>query len=203
MILLKDEINSFLPLCEQERKDKELILLAMEQSGKKILTRENELFHITASGFTVNETKDKTLMVFHNIYDSWAWIGGHADGEENLLSVALREAKEETGIEHIYPDKKNILALDILTTKGHWKNGSYVSAHLHMNITYLLIGDERDPIRRKEDENKEVGWIFFKDIDKKVTEPEMLPVYHKIIERIRKSTAVSAHSLAENHTGIK
>ena len=38
-------------------------------------------------------------MVYHNIYDSWSWLGGHADGETDLLAVALREVKEETGLD--------------------------------------------------------------------------------------------------------
>lgn len=177
-------IDRFQPLCEQEKKDKELILSAVKKQGSSILSRESELFHITVSGFTVNKEKSKTLMVFHNIYNSWSWIGGHADGERNFLEVALREAREETGIEHIFPADQNIISLDILTTKGHWKKGSYVAPHLHMNLTYLLIGDETDKIRKKEDENKAVGWILREEVEKKVTEPEMNLVYKKIWERI-------------------
>ncbi|MFW5632900.1 MAG: NUDIX hydrolase, partial [Acetivibrio ethanolgignens] len=94
--------------------------------------------------------------------------------------------KEETGIEHIYPAEADMISLDILTTKGHWKNGSYVAPHLHLNLTYLLIGDEKDAIRRKEDENKAVGWILIEEVEKKVTEPEMNLVYQKILDRIPK-----------------
>lgn len=178
------EIESFSPLCEQEQKDKELILSAIKNQGATILTRESELFHITVSGFTVNKEGTKTLMVFHNIYNSWSWIGGHADGEADFLAVALKEAKEETGIEHIYPAKEEMISLDVLTTKGHIKNGKYVAPHLHLNLTYLLIGDETDEIHRKEDENKAVGWISIEDVEKKVTEPEMNVVYQKILGRI-------------------
>lgn len=179
-------IENFQPLCEQEKKDKELMLLAVKKQGESILTRKSELFHITVSGFTVNKERTKTLMVFHNIYNSWSWIGGHADGEDDFLEVALREAKEETGIEHIYPAEADMISLDILTTKGHWKNGNYVAPHLHLNLTYLLIGDEKDAIRRKEDENKAVGWILIEEVEKKVTEPEMNLVYQKILDRIPK-----------------
>lgn len=181
---IRKEIEGFKPGCEQEEKDKELILAAIEEKGYSILTRESEFFHITVSGFTVNEDRTKTLMVFHNIYDSWSWIGGHADGEWDFMAVALKEAKEETGIEHIYPAREDIISLDILTTKGHWKRGKYVAPHLHLNITYLLIGKEEDKIRPKADENKEVGWILREEVEKKVTEPEMNLVYQKILSRI-------------------
>ena len=39
-------------------------------------------------------------MIYHNIYDSWSWVGGHADQEENLIEVAMRELQEETGVQH-------------------------------------------------------------------------------------------------------
>ena len=130
-------IENFQPLCEQEKKDKELMLLAVKKQGESILTRKSELFHITVSGFTVNKERTKTLMVFHNIYNSWSWIGGHADGEDDFLEVALREAKEETGIEHIYPAEADMISLDILTTKGHWKNGNYVAPHLHFHLLFF------------------------------------------------------------------
>lgn len=54
--------------------------------------------HFSASVWTVNKERTKTLMVYHNIYNSWSWIGGHADGEEDLCAVAMRELTEETGL---------------------------------------------------------------------------------------------------------
>jgi 8-oxo-dGTP pyrophosphatase MutT (NUDIX family) len=181
------EIENFSPLCPQEKKDKQLILSALKKDGDIVLTRESELFHLTASGFTVNEDRTETLMVFHNIYNSWSWIGGHTDGDGDLLGVAIKEAKEETGIEHIKPDTGKIFSIDILTTKGHWKNGSYVAPHLHFNITYLLIGDKKDAIRKKEDENKAVGWILLDEVINKISEPDMIPTYEKLLDRIRKN----------------
>lgn len=62
-----------------------------------VLTRQNEMFHFTTSAWVVNPSKTKVLMVYHNIFDSWAWIGGHADGNLNLLEVVKKEILEETG----------------------------------------------------------------------------------------------------------
>ena len=49
---------------------------------------------MTSSGLIFNKNLDKILMVHHNIYNTWSWTGGHADGEDDLLKVAIKEAKE-------------------------------------------------------------------------------------------------------------
>ena len=77
--------------------DKEMMLKCIDEYDD-VLTRENKLFHFTASNWIVNKEKTKILMIYHNIYQSWAWTGGHADGEDDLQSVAKREAEEETGL---------------------------------------------------------------------------------------------------------
>lgn len=53
---------------------------------------------MTASAWVVNKDRSKVLMIYHNIYNSWSWLGGHADGETDLLAVAIREVREEAGI---------------------------------------------------------------------------------------------------------
>ena len=55
-----------------------------------VLVRDNEIAHITSSGFIVNKLRTKVLMIHHNIYNSWGWTGGHADGDEDLLYVAMK-----------------------------------------------------------------------------------------------------------------
>ena len=100
-----DEIARYVPFNEQEARDKAVILRFLEQNDDAFL-RENLIAHMTASAWVVNPTRDKVLMVYHKIYDSWSWTGGHADGETDLLSVALREVTEETGVTHVRPVSK-------------------------------------------------------------------------------------------------
>ncbi len=177
-------IESYTPYNEQEEKDKELILHYIN-AFNDILTRNNEMIHVTSSGFILNKSKDKVLMVHHNIYNSWSWTGGHADGEKDLLSVAIREAKEETGVENIYPISSDIIALDILPVLGHTKRGKYVSAHLHLSIAYLVEADEKDLLVVKPDENTDVKWISLDKVNDYSDEPHMKKVYSKIISKIR------------------
>ena len=69
---------------------------------------------MTASAWVVNRERTKVLMVYHNIYNSWSWLGGHADGETDLLSVAVREVKEEAGISNVRPVSEEIFFPGIL-----------------------------------------------------------------------------------------
>lgn len=77
-----EALEKYEACSEQEKKDKEIILKCID-TFDDILTRNNEIAHITSSGFVVNRNRDKVLMVYHNIYNSWSWTGGHADGEED------------------------------------------------------------------------------------------------------------------------
>ena len=97
---LKKAIREFVPFNEQEIKDKEFFLKCIE-SCEDILTRNNELFHFSASAFVINKDRNKILVVYHKIYDNWAFPGGHAAGDSELLHVALKEVKEETGLDAV------------------------------------------------------------------------------------------------------
>ena len=134
------QIENYAPFNEQEEKDKALIL-GWISNNENAFSRENTVAHITASAWVVNKDRSKVLMVYHNIYNSWSWMGGHADGETDLLSVAIREVKEEAGISNVRPVSEEIFSLESLTVDGHVKKGNYVSSHLHLNITYLLEAD--------------------------------------------------------------
>src|SRR6056297_3917273 len=177
------QINQFQPQIDSEKSDKQIILDYIKLVGDDILYRKSQLAHITSSGFILNESMTKTLMVHHNIYQTWAWTGGHADGDRDLLEIAIKEAKEETGIETITPLIDEILSLDILTVKRHYKRGKYVSAHLHLSAAYVLIAQEHEELMIKPDENSDVAWIAVEEMDKMSNEPEMIPVYQKLYER--------------------
>ena len=175
---LQKEIEKYNPTNQQEENDKKLILDYMKNNSD-CFTRENQIAHFTTSIWTVNKEKTKTLMVYHNIYDSWSWIGGHADGEKDLSSVAIRELKEETGITNATLISKAIFSLEILTVNGHNKNGKYVPSHLHFNITYLAEADEKQILIVNKDENKGVKWFSLEEILDISKE-------HWIIERVYK-----------------
>lgn len=179
-------IKNYTPYNEQEEKDKELILTAIK-SFNNLFTRENPIMHFTSSGYIINKTGDKVLMIYHKIYDSWGWTGGHNDGDCDSLRVAIKEAKEETGLKDINIVTDNIFSIDVLTVNGHIKNGKFISSHLHLNLTYLLEGSENEKLIVNEEETNGVKWILIKDLDKHCSEEYMINnVYNKLNEKINK-----------------
>lgn len=182
---LFQDIKNYKAVNEQEEHDREVMLRYIQCCGD-YLKRENEIAHFTASIWTVNKERTKTLMVYHNIYNSWSWIGGHADGEEDLSAVALRELREETGVRHAALISPEIFSLEILTVDGHIKKGSYVSSHLHMNITYLAEADESEELIVNKAENQAVKWWTFEDALNVSTEPWFVEhIYTKLVEKCR------------------
>lgn len=188
---LLESIKKYCPINEQEKHDKEQMLEFINRNDN-YLDRENQIAHFTASIWTVNKERTKTLMVYHNIYDSWSWIGGHADGNENLCEVALRELQEETGVKNAKLVSDEIFSIETLTVDGHMKKGVYVPSHLHFNVTYLAEADESEILVVNEDENQAVKWWTFKDALNASTEPWMVEhVYKKLIGKLIKYTKIS------------
>lgn len=180
----REELATFKPTCDQEISDKAIILNTIDEVGDRVLIRDYKLAHLTASSMILNQDHTKVLMVYHNIYHSWSWTGGHADGDKDLQQVAMKEAKEETGIEHLTLLSKGLYAIDILPVWGHIKKGNYVSAHLHLNYTYLFEADESSAIHHKVDENSAVKWILISELDTAIKEEDMKPVYRKMLREI-------------------
>ena len=159
---LLQKLQSFQPYNEQEARDKE-VLIKQIQTQPDVFLRSNKTNHISASAWVVNPQRTKVLMAYHNIYDSWSWLGGHADGDVDLLSVALREVREESGVKEVKPVREEIFSVEVLTVDGHEKHGKYVSSHLHLNVTYLLEVSEWEKLHIKEDENSKVAWFGLED----------------------------------------
>ena len=177
------QIEAFQPCCEQESSDKQIIM-ALCGKPADILTRGNPICHLTASGLILNEALDKMLMVHHNIYQTWTWTGGHSDGEQDLKATALREAEEETGAAGVVALLPEMASLDIIPVYGHRKNGEYVSAHLHMNASYLLQASDKGSLTVREGENSGVMWVPLAEIAARSGEAELIRIFRKMLARL-------------------
>jgi len=154
------QIEAFVPTCEQEEVDKELFLEIL-RTNPKSLTRESLIGHFTVSAWVMNPSKDKVLCAFHNQYQRWAWLGGHCDGNADFLAMAKQEVAEESGVEKLEQYGDGIFSFESLSLISHFKNGKYVPAHCHWNITFAFIADDKCYTRIKVDENSDVGWKYF------------------------------------------
>ena len=164
-------LNGFVPFNEQESRDMALIRSVLEKDTPGIWTRENQFMHMTASAWVVNADRTKVLMAYHNIYNSWSWLGGHADGDRDLPTVALREVMEESGVRSARLVSTDLFSVEVLTVNGHVKKGAYVSSHLHLNFTFLIEADEEEDLSVREDENSAVSWFLLDEAVKASSEP--------------------------------
>ncbi len=187
---LKESIRKFRTFNQQEEKDR-LRAYRFMNSQKSIMTRNNPNVHFTASAWIINEAKTKVLMVHHNVFKTWSWVGGHADGDMDLLSVASRMVAEKTGLVNFEVLDEKFFSLEILGVHGCMKNREYEPAHLHINVTFLFQGEETDQLKLGAgDEENGPKWIRLSDLATECREPLMLPIYYKLIEKAKKYSTV-------------
>lgn len=182
-----EQIRAYRPWNEQEARDKRAMLDFLARNDDAFL-RSNLTAHMTASAWVVNAARDRVLMVYHKIYDSWSWTGGHADGERALAAVALREVREETGLASARLLSPEIFSLEVLTVDGHEKKGQYVPSHLHLNVTYLMEADDAEPLTVCEEENSGVAWFTLDGALKASSEPWFVRrVYQKLNDKLKEA----------------
>lgn len=178
-----DEIINYIPYDDREKVEREIIISFLK-NNKDAYSRESKLSHMTTSAWIVNQDFTKVLMIYHNIYKSWSWVGGHADNDTDLLHVIKKEINEETGLENIKLLSNGIYGLNILTVESHLKHGKIVNSHLHLDIEYLFMANENDFIRIKEDENSNIAWIPIDEVVNKTSEEKMKPIYEKLNKKL-------------------
>ena len=181
---LQEQILAYVPANDTEAQDKKEFLEQWTLLGDVFLQRP-DAGHVTVSAMVLNPAMDAMLMVYHNIYQSLSWTGGHADGSQALLQKAAEEAREETGIQELIPLSSGILSLDKLPVKAHTRRGKPVAAHWHYNITYGFLASDRQPLAIKPDENSQVCWVSLQNWKERCSEPHMIPVYEKILTRMQ------------------
>lgn len=176
-------LRNYQPYDEFEEVDRQAVLQLVEAFGDEAYRRENLVGHISSSCWIVNKANDKVLMCFHNIYQDWSWLGGHADGDKDLLNVALKEAAEESGLKNLRVVSQEPIDVCVCNVGHHIKRGKAVSRHCHYNLTYLLEADENEPLKMRPEENSVLKWIEF---DQVLNECKGLRnIYERIIKKIK------------------
>lgn len=110
--------------------------------------------HITASSWLLNHDKTKALMMHHRKLDKWFQLGGHCDGDSDVLAVATREAQEESGLKAIVPVITEIFDIDIHLIPENARE----EAHYHYDVRFLLWVEHDEAIIQNK-ESKELRWV--------------------------------------------
>jgi len=113
--------------------------------------------HVTASAWIVDEKGTAALLVHHKKLNRWLQPGGHADGDEDIISVARKEAYEETGLRSLKLYNNQIFDIDMHLIPPRKE----IKAHFHHDIRFLFIGDIKENFTVSEESN-ELSWIPLK-----------------------------------------
>jgi 8-oxo-dGTP pyrophosphatase MutT (NUDIX family) len=116
--------------------------------------------HITGSAWIVDEARTHALLHHHRKLDRWLQPGGHADGDSDVARVALREAREETGLRHLRPASLDIYDLDVHPIPARANE----SEHLHYDVRFAFIADRSETLAIS-DESIQLRWIALDDLE--------------------------------------
>ena len=144
-------------------------IISFVESCEDCAERSNLDGHLTGSAWIVNSTRTKALLLHHRKLDKWMQPGGHADGEVNLFEVALREAREESGLANVRPVSRKVFDVDVHEIP-QFKD---IPAHLHYDVRFLFEADDTEQPRRNEESN-DVAWIELAAISRYTTEDSVL-----------------------------
>ncbi len=133
--------------------------------------------HLTGSAWIVNQKGDEVLLLHHRKLGKWLQPGGHADGDINLLAVALREAREETGLRSLTPWSSSIFDVDIHRIPARGSEPE----HLHFDVRFAIIADKGEPLRINHESNS-LAWIPLDRVGELTQEESILRMCRKWLE---------------------
>lgn len=138
------------------------------------LLRSCEPGHLTGSAWIVSPDRRQTLLTHHHKLDKWLQLGGHADGENDLLAVALREAREESGLTRLRPVSTAVFDVD-----RHWiPPRKTEQGHFHLDLRFLIEADPNEPLVIST-ESKDLAWIDLGQVSALNPEESMMRMVRK------------------------
>ncbi|MEQ8476769.1 NUDIX hydrolase [Fulvivirga sp.] len=121
--------------------------------------RSLQIGHITGSAWIVNQAYDKALLTHHKKLNRWLQLGGHADGETDIIKVSADEALEESGLSSIKLVSTDIFDIDIHTIPARKSDPE----HLHYDVRLLFTADENESFSISNESN-DLGWIALNEL---------------------------------------
>ena|SRR5437016_526296 len=149
---LIEKLHNYNPTDEElEFKERMLAFIAQYPN---CFERSLAIGHITASSWLINKDNSKALLMHHAKLDRWFQLGGHCDGNSNVLAVAIKEAQEESGIKDIVSVSSHIFDIDIHLIPENKRE----KEHYHYDVRFLLHVMSDEFIKQNE-ESKALRWI--------------------------------------------
>jgi 8-oxo-dGTP pyrophosphatase MutT (NUDIX family) len=170
---LKTLLTSYQPVDQTEISSKQEILDFLENHSD-CLERTCPPGHFTASAWVLNRTGTHALLMNHRKYGMWTQTGGHCDGDGNLLAVAIKEAREESGISDILPVFTRIFDLAVFDVPE--RPGE--PAHKHYDVRFLLQV-QSDCLVVNNEESLEVRWFPSDPAALPTQDPSILRMFEK------------------------
>jgi 8-oxo-dGTP pyrophosphatase MutT (NUDIX family) len=128
--------------------------IAFVEAHADCLSRSCVPGHLTGSAWIVSADRTRTLLTHHLKLDKWLQLGGHADGDGDLLAVALREAREESGLTRVRAGSSEIFDLD-----RHWiPPRKSDPGHYHYDLRFIIEVDSAEPLAISS-ESKDLAWV--------------------------------------------
>ncbi len=153
-------------------------IIAFVKENEDCFERSLDIGHITASAWLLDKAGDNALLMHHAKLDKWFQPGGHADGDNNALAVAIKEAQEESGINGVIAMDNQIFDVDIHAIPANSKD----KEHFHYDIRFLLQVQSNEELQINE-ESKELRWIFKNRADLPTDEESIIRMFDKWLLR--------------------
>ena len=156
------ELDTHRPADEKEAADVAFVRAFIVEHPADAHLRAQPLGHLTGSGFILDASRERVLLLHHRRLDRWLQPGGHGEGETDPRAIALREIEEETGLSAgdltAFPDER---LLDVDVHRIPARPGE--PEHPHLDLRY---GFTTDVVARARvsDESRALGWFPVNDL---------------------------------------
>ena len=173
---LLNKLREYQPYDRHER-DMYETLLRFVETESACFERGLPIGHITGSAWIIDHERGQALLTHHFKLERWLQLGGHADGDADILRVALREAREESGLNDINPVSEAIFDVDVHPIPAR----DAEPRHLHYDVRFLLEADADAPLVISS-ESKDLAWVRLADIPQLTTERSIARMVAKSLE---------------------
>lgn len=167
------QLKDYQPSSAEEQLTVEKTIRFIE-SNSDCFQRSNQAGHLTASAWIINQEQTSALLTRHRKLNIWIQCGGHADGVTDLLTVAQKEASEETGLNSLEPLSTIIFDVDIHIIPTYQN----INEHLHYDVRFLLSADITEPIIRSA-ESHDLAWVDLEKIETLNSSHSIARMVHK------------------------